>query len=130
MKRLASVVITWAVASMSCISMDRVPSASEIRKWPALEAFVVEPASVTGVYQNMDVDSVVFHYGTNVTAEGEFWRILQRQAAAAGWQHVDGVASSRQLRKYQTFQRLKPKGELWFSSAEELRVSYSPSRVV
>jgi hypothetical protein len=32
--------------------MDRIPSASEIREWPALEPFVLQPAAVTDVYQN------------------------------------------------------------------------------
>lgn len=130
MKRLVSLVIVWTVACVSCISMDRIPSASEIREWPALDPFVLQPAAVTGVYQNIDIDSVVFHYTTNLTTEDEFWRILQQQAASAGWQRVDRVASTRQLRKYQTFQRLRPRGELGFSSAEELRVAYSPARVV
>ena len=130
MKRLVSLVIAWTVACVSCISMDRIPSASEIREWPALEPFVLQPAAVTGVYQNIDIDSVVFHYTTNLTAEDEFWRTLQQQAALAGWQHVEGVASVPHLRKYETFLRLKPKGELGFSSAEELRIAYSPTRVV
>ena len=127
-----SLVFGGAAACMSCMtdSMERVPSADEIRKWPSLAPFVVEAASVTGVYQNIDIDSVVFHYITNVTAEGEFWRTVQRQAASAGWQHVDRVVSTPQLHKYETFQRLKPKGELFFSSAEELRVAYTPARVV
>ena len=130
MKRVALLIITCAVASMSCVSMDRIPSASEIRNWPALEPFLVEAASVTGVYQNVDIDSVVFYYSTTLTAENVFWCILNQRAVLAGWRHIDGVGSTYEVRKYETFQRLKPRGELGFSSAEELRVAYSPARVV
>ena len=130
MRRLVSLVLAWAVACASCMSMDRVPSAGEIRRWPALEPFVLQPAAVTGVYQNIDIDSVVFHYSTSLTAENEFWRTLKEQAALAGWRHVDGAAPLSQPREYERFQRLKTKGELGFSSAEELRIAYSPTRVV
>ena len=130
MKRIPLLVAACTLASTACISMERVPTASEIREWRALEPFVLQPASVTGVYRNIDIDSIVFHYRANVTTEREFWRTVREQAAAAGWQHVDDVESSSTPRKYETFQRLKPKGELFFSGAEELRIAYSLTRVV
>jgi hypothetical protein len=123
--------IGLAVVSVSCISMERTPSASDVRRFTAVEPFVVQPTGVTGVYQNVDIDSVVFYYVTNLASDKEFWQAVKQQATLAGWQHVDDAAAgSSQPRAYEAFQRLKRKGELRFASAEELRIAYTPIRVV
>ncbi len=114
----------------ACIAMERVPSADEIQKWSALQPFVIQPSSITGVYQNIDTDSVVFHYSTRLTDPTAFWRELHNQARSSGWVHLAAAAETNSSREYETFQRLAPRGELWFSSAEELRVAYRRDRIV
>jgi hypothetical protein len=110
--------------------MERVPTAAEIQEWSALRPFVIQPSSITGVYQNSDVDSVVFHYSTRLTDQAAFWRELHNQARSSGWVHVVGAAETNGTREYETFQRLAPRRDLWFSSAEELRVAYRRDRIV
>ena len=114
-----------------CLHRDgAVPSADEIQKWSALQPFVIQPSSITGVYQNIDIDSVVFHYSTRLTDPTAFWRELHNQARSSGWVHLAAAAETNSSREYETFQRLAPRGELWFSSAEELRVAYRRDRIV
>ena len=84
----ASVVVVINLL-FACIAMERVPSADEIQKWSALQPFVIQPSSITGVYQNIDTDSVVFHYSTRLTDPTAFWRELHNQARSSGWVHLD-----------------------------------------
>ena len=41
----ASVVVVICI-SAACISMERVPSATEIQEWSALQPFVIQPSSI------------------------------------------------------------------------------------
>lgn len=117
-----------AALTVACVEMERVPTATEIQQWQALQPFVLQADSITGVYRNHDVDAVVFEYNSNVGDVTEFWRLLQEGARSAGWAQATDGAVQRDSR-YQMFYRFKPKGELWFSSAEELRVAYQSGRV-
>ena len=120
--------ITLAVLSVACAEMERVPASTEIQESQPLQPFLVSPVAITGVYQNLDVDSLVFHYTSRIRDETEFWRQLEQQAQSNGWAHTGNGRLDRG-QAYRTFERLKPRGELSFSSAEELRIAYHPDRI-
>ena len=122
--------LTWSAVSAACIQMERIPADTQIREWPALQPFVLHPNAITGVYRNFDVDAVVFHYTSKITDEAAFWRQLRQQAQEAGWLPAEGPEAGNSSRAYEAFQRLKPKGEWMFASAEELRVAFLRDRVV
>jgi len=124
--RTSSIVL--AILSGACVEMERVPTPTEITSWPSLQPFLLRPTIVTGVYRNLDIDSVVFHYTSEIRDETEFWRQLKLQAQAAGWVHRDRRSSDRG-ETYETFERVKKRGELWFSSAEELRIAFQLDRI-
>jgi len=112
------------------VSMERVPTANEIRERLELKPFVVRPIDITGVYENIDIDSAVFHYRSSITGQPEFWRELRQGAQLAGWVQSEDPACTGRSRECEVFQRFKRNGELWFSSAEEVRVAFAPSRIV
>jgi hypothetical protein len=130
MRSALGFVLVLSAASVGCAEMERIPTHTEIREWPALQPFVLDPSSMTGVYRNIDVDAVVFHYESKITDEAQFWRQLRQQAHEAGWLLAKRPEAGDGSRAYQAFQRLKQKGELMFASAEELRVAFLRDRVV
>jgi hypothetical protein len=130
MRSALGFVIVLTAVSVACAEMERIPADTEIREWPALRPFLLHPSSITGVYRNFDVDAVVFHYESKITDEAQFWRRLRHQAQEAGWLPAKSPESGDGSRGYEAFQRLKPKGELMFASAEELRVAFLRDRVV
>ena len=105
--------------------MERVPTQEDIRSWVALQPFIIQSERVVGVYQNLDVDCVVFHYHSTAPAEEAFWRELEQRARSEGWAPASPGAGLQRA-----YRRLKPSGSPYLSSAEELRIAYSPSRVV
>lgn len=110
------------------MSMERIPTEAEIRRWTALQAFVAACGEITGVYQNIDVDSVVFYCRPLDTSEAEFWRNLRERSSAASWVEDSKATTGGQAK---TFQRLQPRrGEAQFSSSEEIRLAWTPERVV
>ena len=120
--------ITLAAVSVACVEMERVPPSAEIQESQALQPFLVSPVAITGVYQNRDVDAVVFHYTSSIRDESEFWRRIEQQVQSAGWVNAKGGRHDPgQL--YRSFERLKAQGELSFSSAEELRIAYHADRI-
>jgi len=124
--RLPIAALMASTASLAChvVEMERIPTEGDIRSWEALRPFIVQADALTGVYQNLDVDSVVFTYRSKAS-EAEFWQELGTLAVTEGWAPLPGPTAS--LRRYS---RLRSQGSLTFSSSEELRVSYSASRVV
>jgi hypothetical protein len=130
MRYAAGLVLLLSAVSAACNTVERVPADTDIREWAVLQPFVLHPISITGVYQNLDVDAVVFHYRSKLTDEGQFWRQLRQQAQGAGWLPTNRSGSDGGSRAYEAFQRLKPKGELMFASAEELRIAFLRNRIV
>jgi hypothetical protein len=74
--RVVPLLLAFAVAACDPISMERVPSEAKIRAWDALKPFVAGCGEIRGVYQNLDVDSVVFHCHRRFESESEFWRLI------------------------------------------------------
>jgi hypothetical protein len=135
MKTLVHAIITlvFATCLTGCgISMERVPTALEIRANDTLSKFLIEPRKVYGHYQNLDVDCVVFSYLHNASSESEFWDKLDTALKGTDWKPVDTTGSIRR------FERLFPKGKTtkdrpdmaMFSSAEQVRVGYKHSKAV
>ena len=118
-------VFASALVLVACVAMERIPTADEIRRSSAVQPFLVEYEELTGVYQNLDVDSLVFRYRTSSRPDA-FWTALSRAAVQSGW---DERLHSRTPGQ-RAFDRLKPKGGLGFSSAEEVRVGVRGNLVV
>lgn len=97
---------------------SRIPSCDDIRAQKALTTFLVDDTSIRGVYQNVDVDSLVFTYKTSVAAEGDFWQQLVRSVKGSGWYELGPKGEVRQ------FERTSSRGNAMFSSAELLRIAY------
>jgi hypothetical protein len=119
-----------AVAAMACdpMSMERIPSEAEIRNWDALKPFVAGCGEIRGVYQNLDVDSVVFHCDSRFESESEFWRLIAQQAIVEGWVEGTTITGGSVIK---SFQRLEGRrGQQQFSSSEETRVAWTPQRVI
>jgi hypothetical protein len=105
--------------------MERIPTEEELRNWPVLQPFLLSPESLSGVYRNLDVDCVVFHYRSSLPTEQVFWQQVEQRAAAQRWSAASGGEGT-----YRTYQRLVPRGSMGFSSAEETRIGYVAGRVV
>ncbi|MGV3756690.1 MAG: hypothetical protein ACO1QS_15010 [Verrucomicrobiota bacterium] len=106
------------------ISMERVPSAAEIRASKDLSIFLMEAGDIHGNYQNLDVDSTVFSYSHHIASENEFWDKLYIALKDTDWKPVDASGSIRR------FERRFPKGTKAFSSAEQIRVGFKRSKAV
>ena len=65
-------------------SVNRVPSAGDVQSWEEVQSFIVAESELTGVYQNTDVDAVIFTYRTKLP-ESEFLKQLAQRAEVAGW---------------------------------------------
>jgi hypothetical protein len=120
--------LVFTVSACELLSMERTPTEADIRAWRALQPFVDSCGEITGVYQNIDVDSVVFHCRGGVESEPELWRQLRERSAAVGWVEDSKERASGVVR---TFQRLVPRrGAEQFSSSEELRIAWAGDRIV
>jgi len=127
MKTLVHAIITlvFATCLTGCgISLERVPTALEIRANDTLSKFLIDPREVYGDYQNLDVDAVVFSYLHTASSESEFWDKLGTALKGTDWKPVDTSGSTRR------FERQFSKGTKMFSSAEQIRVGYKRSKVV
>lgn len=112
--------------------MERVPSSDGIRNHKVLSPFLLEAVEIRGVYQNLDVDSVVFSYTTSVPSADQLWERLDSVLKDSAWREIDG---SNSIRRYE---RRFSKGKVgsdrpdtaMFSSAEEIRIGYTQGRVI
>lgn len=126
--RLVPLLLAFAVAACDPMSMEQVPSEAQIRAWDALKPFVAGCGEIRGVYQNLDVDSVVFHCRCRFESESEFWRLIAQQASPEGWIEDTAILGVVPIK---TFQRLEGRrGQQQFSSSEETRVAWTPQRVI
>lgn len=102
--------------------MGGVPSAESLLARKALAPFLVQPAEVTGVYENSDVDAVVFHYASSTESEHRFWQEIRREAGAQAWvERSPGPG-------YSAFERRTEFAQgRW--GLEVVRIHFSPSRV-
>jgi hypothetical protein len=105
--------------------MERVPTEEDVWNWADLQPFVSSPEGITGVYHNLDIDAVVFYYRSSLPTEAAFWATVQERAAAQGW-----TADATDDQGHRTYHRLQGRGSMAFSSAEEVRIAYTPARVV
>jgi hypothetical protein len=71
MKNFIALLILFLFAGCNS-GMDRVPSADEIRDSSRTKLFLVEAEQIRGIYQNIDVDSVIFAYRTRTASESDF----------------------------------------------------------
>jgi hypothetical protein len=107
------------------VDTERVPTEGDIRSWSTIQPFLVEAVHITGVYENDDIDSILFHYRSTASGGQAFWHQVDERATAEGW-----VGAPEGQLGHKTYYRLRPRGQAMVSSAEEVRVLYTPSRVV
>ena len=119
--------LAFLVSACELMSNDRIPTEDDVRGWSALQPVVAACGEIRGVYQNVDVDSVVFYCRPRNGSEAEFWRQVRERSSAAGWVE-DNTAASGPVK---TFQRLQPRrGQQQLSSSEEIRVAWIDNRIL
>jgi hypothetical protein len=110
------------------VQKERIPTEVDIRGWNALQPFVAKGVKIQGVYQNLDVDSVVFQYAPAADSEAEFWRQVRERSVAAGWVEDNETPSVRAVRVFQRSTRRREQEQS--SSSEETRVAWTRDRVI
>lgn len=123
--------LTVTFAGCEFMSMETVPKPEIIKKW--MGDFLIEPDQITGVYRNIDVDSLVFTYKTGVRTRPDFENALSSALQNSKWRQSTNVT------EYMEFRRSFQKGETSedrpdmaiFSSFEVARLAFAPdSRTV
>jgi peptide methionine sulfoxide reductase MsrB len=107
---------------------EDIPSEACIRRWKAVQPFMIEPRQLTGIYRNREIDAIIFHYSTNAATE-QFWASLQSNIQETKWRIVTETPETRE------YERQFSKGEISpersdmaiFSSAEKLKIDYLAS---
>ena len=98
--------------------MTDVPDEREIRRYQRLKPFILEDETVTGIYRNHDVDSLVFTYRTRLDSPETFWRGLDNELVDSKWVQLEAKPL---LRRYE---KVIPRGDEMFCSSEEVRVGF------
>lgn len=104
--RIFTILLVSLFTSCDFPDMETVPSAETIRSWDALQPFLVAEKGITGIYQNFDVDSLIFHYSTSYKDERNLLEAIRGNIKETRW----GEASDDTCPYYQ-FERRFEKGE-------------------
>ena len=125
------IVLMFASVVSACgpfMSMERVPTEADVRAWRALEPFVENCGAISGIYQNLDIDSVVLRCRPlDRITEAEFWRAIATASSAAGW--VEERAATEPV-ETKVFERLATRqGREQFSGSEEIRIAWTPEHI-
>ena len=115
-----------AAALVGCKS--RIPTAADIKAYQALDPFLVAETDIRGVYENIDVDSLVFTYTTSVASEDELWKRLEENLRGSRWEELAKRGAVRQFeRTYRRGETAPGRPDMpLFSSAELMRIAYLP----
>ena len=122
---LKAVVFVAFLTFVACdiTNVEGVPSPADVRGRRQVAPFIVGTGEIEGLYNNVDVDAVVFSY--ELMAPQDFWRAVRQRAAGGGWQETADSA------RYVTFERFSPaQGTLNMSGSEEVRVALIGRRVL
>lgn len=125
---IAVFLVLSALASCTMMHGEDVPSEECIRRWKAVQPFMIEPRQLTGIYKNREIDAILFHYSTHAAAE-QFWTSLQSNIQGTKWRIITETSETRE------YERQFSKGEISpersdmaiFSSVERLKIHYLTS---
>lgn len=113
-----------ALARCDITNVEGVPSAADVRARRQVTPFIVGAGEIEGLYDNADVDAVVFSYAPTVP-DNEFWSMLRRSAAGEGWKESSDSST------YVTFERFSPpQGTANISGSEEVRIALTGRHVL
>jgi hypothetical protein len=120
-------VMAMCLTGCSLLTMEEIPSPELIKKW--MGPFLIEADQIKGVYRNLDVDSLIFTYGTAVQTEGEFRNALSSALVNSRWQRSTSATD------FIEFRRTFAKGDTsedrpdmaMFASFELARLSFNPA---
>lgn len=120
-------------ASCNSLDMETVPSAETIRSWKAIRPFLIAEKGITGIYQNFDVDSLIFIYSSSHKDERQLLEAIRGNITETKWREASNDACS-----YHQFERRFKMGEenpnrpdmSLFPSTEILRITLFPDRSI
>lgn len=121
-------VLSAALMVVGCnlLSDEQVPSSEAIREW--MGRFLVEADQIQGVYRNLDIDSLVFTYRSNVDEEAAFWGGLEAGLQDSRWNATLRRDALREYRR--SYRKGEDDGErpdmAIFNSFEVARVFFDP----
>ena len=113
----------FVFAGCDITNVEGVPSAADVRARRQVAPFIVGTGEIEGLYDNVDVDAVVFSHALTEPSN-EFSSLLRRRAAAEGWRE------SSESSTYVTFERFSPpRGTANMSGSEVPAPSCHPVRL-
>lgn len=94
--------------------------------------FLIESGQITGVYQNLDVDSLIFTYSTAVKTKAEFEKALSSALQDSNWQRsTTDIAFVEFRRSFRKGEKSEDRPDMAiFSSFEVTRLAFAPERGV
>jgi len=114
------------VTGCTVITMEETPTPEVIEKW--MGDFLIEPDQITGVYRNLDVDSLVFTYKTESTTAPAFEDALSSALQNSKWRRSQNVTDCIEFRRsFQKGERSDDRPDMaMFSSFEVAKLALAP----
>lgn|GEM_PF-6341077 len=78
-----------ALAGCDFLNMEAVPSPEAIEHWAG--EFLIEADQIEGVYENLDVNSVIYTYKTGIRTRPDFEKALLSALQATKWRRSTNV---------------------------------------
>ena len=125
MAKYFAILILIILQGCEFLSMERTPSSSDVLAWTDLHPFILNKTNVHGVYQNLDIDSMVFYYEASAYNDASFWNDIMHSSSSEHWKETGKRGVFRIFERYDG-----PRGSNRIYSSEQIRIYFDSKRRV